>query len=119
VQLAAGIANSLSEHRLDVEMDVFASCGERKAALSDLAANLGQRCHDLLSLVGGDDAAGGKLKIRLLLDRLSLEAFVNDGEVSITNFVRQTTRAYEIKALSGDVEFDSLKLRKIGSMWKN
>ncbi len=60
VQLAAGIANPLSEHRLDVEMDVFASCGERKAALSDLAANLGQRRHDLLSLVGGDDAAGGK-----------------------------------------------------------
>jgi sucrose-6-phosphate hydrolase SacC (GH32 family) len=65
------------------------------------------------------DAAGGKLKIRLLLDRLSLEAFVNDGEVSITNFIRQTSKTCEIEALSGNVDFDSLKLRKVGSMWKN
>jgi sucrose-6-phosphate hydrolase SacC (GH32 family) len=76
----------------------------------------------VLHSVGSDvrlEPKDGRVEIRVLMDRLSIEAFGNRGEVSITNIAYQKTRGpLEIKAVGGDVKIVSLTAHKVKSIWK-
>ena len=42
------------------------------------------------------ESDNGKIKLRILLDRYSVEVFVNDGELAMTNLIYTTQEAEEI-----------------------
>lgn len=62
----------------------------------------------------------GEVEIRILLDRLSLEAFGNDGAVSITNITRQSKNAphMHLSAIGGDATLKSVQVYPLRSIWK-
>lgn len=62
----------------------------------------------------------GKVKVRILLDRLSIETFGNDGEVSMTNMIIPVPEAasLSLQAQGGDVFIESLKVHEVESTWK-
>ena len=61
----------------------------------------------------------GRIEIRVLMDRLSVETFGNRGEVSITNIAYQKGQGpLEIRAVSGDAKIVSLMAHKVKSIWK-
>ena len=63
---------------------------------------------------------GGKLKLRILIDRTSIELFANDGELSMSScFVPEKLETpLELYAKGGEVAIKSLKVRKLKSAWK-
>lgn len=56
--------------------------------------------------------------IDILLDRTSIETFVNDGEVSSTRFVLPQREGIHLKAEGGNVRLWDVKLSKMNSIWK-
>jgi fructan beta-fructosidase len=60
----------------------------------------------------------GKLHLRIFVDTVSLEVFVNGTYVS--RYIRQTpgTKPVRIVAEGGSVHFDSLKIHRIKSAWE-
>ncbi|MDB5557018.1 MAG: sacC, partial [Rhizobium sp.] len=63
---------------------------------------------------------GGLVTIRILIDRLSLETFGNNGLVSITNFARGVEGAppLELSSEDGISRIQSLRVHEVGSIWK-
>ncbi|MDR2757197.1 MAG: glycoside hydrolase family 32 protein [Planctomycetaceae bacterium] len=61
----------------------------------------------------------GKLKLRILVDRTSIELFAQDGEVQIAQcFVPKMNTAYKGITVDGKVVLENIKLWKINSIWK-
>lgn len=62
----------------------------------------------------------GRVTLRILVDRLSLETFGNEGLVSITNFARGVEGAppLELSAEGGPVRIRDLEVRELHSIWK-
>jgi fructan beta-fructosidase len=57
--------------------------------------------------------------VEILVDRASIEAFVNQGEISSTRFVLPTENGLSIKAEGGSVAIQSLTVYPLASAWKN
>jgi levanase/fructan beta-fructosidase len=57
--------------------------------------------------------------LEILVDRTSIEAFVNDGEVSSTRFVLPKENGLSLKAEGGPVAIQSLTVYKLGSTWND
>lgn len=75
-------------------------------------------------LSNGDAAAemspkDGRVKIRILVDRTSVEVFGNNGEVVIPCcfLPSGTDRSLELFALGGTVRIASMSIRKLNSIW--
>lgn len=97
-------------------------------------------CHSVLLELGGNtisydlknkvlDAHGskapleprsGRVQIRVLVDRLSLETFGNQGEVSITNFAQQKPGApsLALRVPDGEVVLTTLTVHELKPIWK-
>lgn len=62
----------------------------------------------------------GKIEIRILIDRLSLETFGNQGEVSITNIAYQkdTAPRLSLHAVNGEANVISLTVHTLKSIWE-
>ena len=56
-------------------------------------------------------------KVEILVDRTSIEAFVNDGEVSSTRFVLPKASGLSVKAEGGSVTIQSLTVHALNSAW--
>jgi sucrose-6-phosphate hydrolase SacC (GH32 family) len=56
-------------------------------------------------------------EFEILLDRASIETYLNRGEVSHTRFALSRQNGILLKAESGDVEIGSLHLYTLNSMW--
>lgn len=63
----------------------------------------------------------GRVHIRVLVDRLSVETFGNEGEVSLTNFAIMQDRAtpLSLQAEGGSAHILSLEVRPLASIWKD
>ncbi len=61
--------------------------------------------------------AGRIESVELLVDRASLEAFVNRGEISSTRFVLPNESGLSIKAEGGTVIIKSLVVYQLNSAW--
>ncbi|EDM28150.1 SacC [Lentisphaera araneosa HTCC2155] len=59
----------------------------------------------------------GKVKIRVLVDRASLEIFVNDGQAA-ASFVVVPDPANRKIHISGNTEFNSIEVNEIASIWQ-
>lgn len=60
-----------------------------------------------------------RISLRVLVDRMSVETFGNQGEVSITNQVqaRATTPALQLRGIGGNTYITSLSVHTLQSMW--
>ena len=112
----AGISGDL----FDIEMEI--EPGD--------AARFGVRLHETaityaggkVSCLGGTADASlinGSVKLRILVDRASLEVFVNDGEVSMTSIFKpkEKNTGLELYARDGNVNIRSLRISKLKSSW--
>jgi len=61
----------------------------------------------------------GRIKLRILLDRTSIEVFGNDGRVSMTScfLPRTDAKALAFRATGGPVKIASLKVYELRSAW--
>jgi len=61
----------------------------------------------------------GKLKLRILVDRTSIEVFANDGGVSITScfLPKEKSTGLEFYTKDGNVTIRSLRVSKLKSSW--
>lgn len=57
--------------------------------------------------------------VEILVDRTSIEAFVNRGEISSTRFVLPKENGLSVKAEGGPVTFQSLAVYPLNSTWKD
>jgi len=76
-----------------------------------------------VSALGASGAARlieGKLKLRILIDRTSIEVFANDGELSMSScfLPKNKDTSLELYATGGDVAIKSLRVTKLKSAWK-
>ncbi|MDB6170861.1 MAG: hypothetical protein JWL59_172 [Chthoniobacteraceae bacterium] len=58
-------------------------------------------------------------KVELLVDRTSIETFVNQGEISSTRYVLPKTSGLSVKAEGGPVTIHSLTVYPLNSAWAN
>jgi len=56
--------------------------------------------------------------IEILVDRASIETFVNQGEISSTRFVLPNENGLSVKVEGGDVTIQSLTIYPLNSAWK-
>ena len=56
-------------------------------------------------------------KVEILVDRTSVEAFVNDGEVSSTRYALPKGNGLSVKAEGGPVKIQSLTVHPLNSAW--
>ncbi|EEF57851.1 hypothetical protein Cflav_PD0915 [Pedosphaera parvula Ellin514] len=62
----------------------------------------------------------GRIKsVEILVDRASIEAFVNEGEISSTRFVLPNENGLSVKADGGSVTIQSLSVYTLNSAWKD
>ncbi len=66
------------------------------------------------------EAIDGRIRVRVLLDRTSLEVFGNDGRLSVTNcfLPKPTTSGVAVSATGGTARIVSLKVREMKSGWQ-
>jgi fructan beta-fructosidase len=57
--------------------------------------------------------------VEILVDRASIEAFVNRGEISSTRFVLPKENGLSVKAEGGTITIQSLSVYPLNSAWKN
>ncbi|MBI2384003.1 MAG: glycoside hydrolase family 32 protein [Gammaproteobacteria bacterium] len=64
-------------------------------------------------------ARGGKVRLRILVDRSVVEVFANDGERVLTDLVYpgSESQGLELFALDGDVRLQSLNVWRMRSVW--
>jgi sucrose-6-phosphate hydrolase SacC (GH32 family) len=55
--------------------------------------------------------------LEILVDRTSIEAFVNRGEISSTRFILPNENGLSIKAVGGSVTIQSLTIHHLNSAW--
>jgi beta-fructofuranosidase len=69
----------------------------------------------------GAPFSGDLLKLRVLVDRASVEVFINDGIESVTSlaFPADGPRSIELYTESGSAKIDSLVVHRIGSIWED
>lgn len=62
----------------------------------------------------------GHLRLRILVDRLSIEVFGNNGLVSMTSYVEvePKMRSVSIRSIQGDHHIHELRVSKIDSIWQ-
>jgi beta-fructofuranosidase len=67
----------------------------------------------------GAPFAGAVLKLRVLVDRASVEVFVGDGIASVTSFAfpADGPRSIELYTESGAARIESLVVHRLGSIW--
>jgi sucrose-6-phosphate hydrolase SacC (GH32 family) len=65
-------------------------------------------------------AVAGQIKtVEILLDRASIEAYVNQGEISSTRFVLPNENGMSVKAEGGPATIESLTVYSLNSAWKD
>lgn len=64
--------------------------------------------------------SGDVLKLRVLVDRASVEVFVDDGAATLSSltFAADGPRTIELYAESGSAQVDSLVVHRLGSIWE-
>jgi len=73
---------------------------------------------DLVSGAAHGSVQGRVQKIEILLDRVSIEAFVNDGELSSTRTILPKGEGLFVKADGGPATIRSLRLVPLKSTWR-
>jgi sucrose-6-phosphate hydrolase SacC (GH32 family) len=74
------------------------------------------------TIASGDNSASVANRIKtaeILVDRATIEAFVNQGEISSSRFVLPHENGLSVKAEGGSIIIESLTVYPLNSAWKN
>jgi len=73
--------------------------------------------HDVIKIPA--PTVDGKVRLRILLDRMSIEMFVNDGAYVATSYCLPTTDNIELNISEGDeLKINSLVVNELESIWQ-
>jgi len=113
----AGVRGGLLDIRMEVEPGSAAECGLRLFGQSVTYAR------GRLSCLGASTNVApikGRLRLRILVDRASIEVFANDGETSLTScfLPKELETGLELFAKGGDIRVRSLVVEKLRSAWE-
>jgi fructan beta-fructosidase len=105
----------------DIEMEVSLLKAKRfQLKLNDIAiaTYLRSKISSIDSSMS-QDLVKGKIKLRILVDRMSTELFVNDGAIVMSNYFMPEKRGkgLELIAEGGDIMVHSLRVTKLESAW--
>ncbi len=110
-QVGLSINKTPDGHETIVAYDALA----RRVKLDRRISGYGDRGYRAAPYNGGD-----KLKLHVLVDRGSVEVFINDGLEAVTSLVfpADGPRSIELFSESGTITVDNLVLYRIGSGWE-
>jgi sucrose-6-phosphate hydrolase SacC (GH32 family) len=81
--------------------------------------------HKKMEIVCGEEVAPckpveGKIKVRILVDRTSLEIFINGGRyfMPVASIPDEDNTSLELFAEGGDAKIISLEVNELNSIWK-
>ncbi len=118
VSLAPGQSLVLSE-----KGDLFQIKGEvvipegAQLTLNDRGEHVTLNTHSITSGTGPAPVVGSVKTFEILLDRTSIETFINDGEVSSTRFVLPKGQGITLTSSGGLVEIKTLSIYSLKSAW--
>jgi fructan beta-fructosidase len=124
LELAQGDPNPLAEVRngqfeIEAVMDAASSASEMGFTIFGIPAAIWNKSAQSFSGTEGKQSpVEGKLHLRVFVDTVSVEVFVNGTYTS--RYLRQTpgVKPVKIVANGGSVRFDSLKVHTLRSVWK-
>lgn len=87
-----------------------------RVAVDRRAAGAGPRGYRAAPVPAGTE----RLRLRVLIDRASVEVFVNDGVAAVSSFAfpAEGPKSIRLTAESGRAEVRSLRVHRIGSIWE-
>ena len=109
----------------DVEIEVDAADSTCAALTLDARGrtvryDFAQQTVDSCGAVAALPPRDGTLRLRVLIDRMSVETFGNLGEISLTNVARPASGgpALALRAEGGTAAITSIEVRRLKSMWE-
>ena len=116
--VALGTPSDLLDIRVEVEFGVAGTFAiELPGAV--VSYDVGRRTLSCNGTTAALDPVGGSIKLRVLVDRGSIEVFANDGQVAISRRLgaRETTRRLTGRFAGGETRVRSLKVAEMRSSW--
>ncbi|MBL7218506.1 MAG: glycoside hydrolase family 32 protein [Phycisphaerae bacterium] len=111
----------MSGDLFDIEMEIApGKADEFGLRLHETAITYAKGKVTCLGASGSARLIGGKLKLRILIDRTSIEVFANDGELSMTScfLPKKLKTPLELYAKGDQVAIKFLRVTKLKSAWK-
>jgi sucrose-6-phosphate hydrolase SacC (GH32 family) len=117
--LLKGLGGELWDIRAEVELGEATEFGF-KIRGEKVAYRVKEKKLEALGASGPLEVKDGRLQVRVLVDRASLEVFGNEGKVSLTScFVpKAEEKGLEVYCNGGNVRVVSLKVHELKSAWK-
>lgn len=115
----AGLTGDLFEIRAEIEPRDAEEVGFRIRGEA-VAYRAKERKITCLGAEAPLEPAEGRITLQILVDRTSIEVFGNDGRVSMTScfLPPENRRDLELYAVGSDAGLVSLKVRELGSTWR-
>ncbi len=122
MQSGENLLKDVSGELFDIELEVdLAGAREfgikcRGQAVTYLSE---QRTLNCLGRKAAVEAENGRIKLRILIDRTSIEVFANGGKVAVTSFFLPTPDRTGLELFSdgGNPKIASMKVRELMSIW--
>ena len=120
---AFGLPFDLFEIRAEVEVDVDVKAKgafELGVPGASVSYDQGRRILTCNGVSAALDPVAGSIKLRMLVDRGSIEVFGNDGRVAISRGLegRVTTGRLTVKSSGEGIRFRSIEVGELGSAWR-
>jgi len=114
----SGISGDLFDSEVEVEPGDAAEFGIRMHRTAIAWADGKVSC---LGAAADLPSVGGTVKLRILVDRTSIEVFGNDGEVSMTScfLPNEQDTGLDLYAKGGTVKLRSMTVTRLRSCWNN
>ena len=110
----------ISGDLFDIEMEIDpGDAAEFGIRLHETAITYAKNKVSCLGCTADAPPIDGKLSLRILVDRASVEVFVNDGEVSMTIcfLPKEINTGLELYAKDGNINITFLRVAKLKSSW--
>ncbi len=116
--LLAGLTGELFDIRAEIELNDASAVGFNIRG-QDVRYNVAEKQLTFLERSGPLTPQDGKIQLQILLDRISIEAFGNAGELSMTSYFLPDLNNADIGiyAEGGPVTLVSLKVHELKSSW--
>lgn len=112
--------SDISGDLFDIEMEIEpGDAAEFGIRLHETAVTYAKNKVSCLGCTAGAPPIDGRLKLRILVDRASVEVFANDGEVSMSScfLPKEINTGLELYAKGGNVNIKSLRVARLKLGW--
>lgn len=118
-QALANIPGGLADIEIEVELQDAAEFGLRLRG-EPISYNVLDRRIQMRGESGPLEPVNGRISLRILVDRMSLEVFGNGGRLAMTSYFKPAADKHGIEAyaLQGSVRLISVKVHEVRSIWR-